>query len=282
MILIADSGSTKTEWRFIDADGKISQIKTLGVNPYYMSSETISKVFNEGLKNYLDLDVQRLYFYGSGCSAQENKQKITDCFSPLFPAAKVEVQVDLLAAARALCGYDSGIACILGTGCNSCLYDGNAITENIPSLGYIMGDEGSGSYFGNKLLGDYLRKDMPTEIAKRMEKRFDLSNHTILKNVYQEDMPTRYMASFSKFIFQNIKEPYLYQLVYDGFTTFFEKNIIKYTGYQNELVHFTGSVAFYYGNILRKVASDQGVSVRHIVEGPIAGLALYHQNELNK
>jgi glucosamine kinase len=282
MILIADSGSTKTEWRVIDGDGKISQIKTDGVNPYYMTEAAISDVFSLGLKKYIDLPIEKIYFYGAGCTSDSNKQKITRCLKESFPMANIEVSIDLLAAARALCGYDSGIACILGTGCNSCLYDGSKIIENVPSLGYIMGDEGSGSYLGKMLLGDFLRKDLPSGIAERLEKRYDFSNEAILKNVYQEDLPIKYMSSFSKFIFQNIKEPYLYNLVYSSFTEFFKKNIFKYTNYKNEQIHFTGSVAFYYGNILRKVASDMEVNVRHIVEGPIAGLALYHQKESNK
>jgi len=282
MILIADSGSTKTEWRVIDADGSISQIKSAGINPYYQDTKEVMGLLLDGLSAHLQLPIEKIYFYGAGCSSDANKQKMEQCFQSLYPKASVEIDTDLLAAARSLCGHERGIACILGTGANSCLYDGVAVVENIAPLGYIMGDEGSGAYFGNKLLGDYLRKDLPQNVIDRMDKRFELSKSVILENVYQNTMPARYMAGFSKFIFQNLKEPYLYKMIYDGFVLFFEKNIMKYTNYKNEPVHFTGSVSFYYSNILRKVATDLGIHLKHIVEGPIAGLALYHQKEIQK
>ncbi|MEQ6120730.1 N-acetylglucosamine kinase [Reichenbachiella sp. MALMAid0571] len=282
MILIADSGSTKTEWRLIDADGSISQIKSAGINPYYQDEKEVMSLLQEGLSAHLHLPVDKIYFYGAGCSSDANKQKMTECFQSLYPNASIEIDTDLLAAARSLCGHERGIACILGTGANSCLYDGVSVVENIAPLGYIMGDEGSGAYFGNKLLGDYLRKDLPQNLIDRMDKRFDLSKSIILENVYQNAMPARYLAGFSKFIFQNLKEPYLYKMIYDGFVLFFEKNIMKYTDYKNEAVNFTGSVSFYYSNILRKVAADLGIHLRHIVEGPIAGLTLYHQKEIEK
>ncbi|MFY0652092.1 MAG: N-acetylglucosamine kinase [Cyclobacteriaceae bacterium] len=280
MILVADSGSTKTEWRLIAEDGEISQLRTSGINPYYQKEEDILEMLRAELEDFLKKEVTEIYFYGAGCSSQANKEKITRCFQSIYANAKVEVSIDLLAAARALCGVDRGIACILGTGANSCLYDGREITENVPSLGFIMGDEGSGSYLGNKLLGQFMRKQLPQVISDRLKKRFDLSNDTILANVYQGDAPIVYMSGFSKFIFQNIKEPYLYQFVYDSFKSFFTENILRYPNYENEPIHFTGSVAFYFSNILRKVAADMQLNVRHIVEGPIAGLALYHKNQM--
>ncbi|MEQ9287973.1 MAG: N-acetylglucosamine kinase [Cyclobacteriaceae bacterium] len=282
MILIADSGSTKTEWRVIDGDGNVSQIRTSGINPYYQEENAIAGILEAELDDHLGLPVEKVFFYGAGCSTQESRDKVANCFATLMPGAECEVSTDMLAAARSLCGHQPGIACILGTGSNSCLYDGVSIVENVPSLGYILGDEGSGSYLGNRLLGHFIRKELPTAILAKMDKRFELSRPVILENVYQKPAPARYMAGFSKFIFQNISDPFLYKMVYDGFMLFFEKNIMKYTDYKKEQVHFTGSVAFYYTNILRKVAADLGINVKHIVEGPIAGLTLYHQKQLNK
>ena len=277
MILIADSGGTKTEWRILDEGGNTLQARTKGINPYYQEKEVIVEQLKTELVDYLDKGVKQIYFYGAGCSSESNKKTISDCFHSIYSDARVEVHSDLMAAARSLCGYDKGIACILGTGANSCLYDGNEILENVASLGYLLGDEGSGSYLGNRLLGQFMRGELPESISAKLVKRFDLTNDLILESVYQKEMPIRYMAGFSKFIFQNIKEPHLYKLVYDGFEIFFQKNILKYTDYQNVPVHFTGAVSFYFSNILRQVGSDLGITVKHIVEGPIAGLTLYHQ-----
>lgn len=282
MILIADSGSTKTEWRVIDGNGNIAQVRTSGINPYYQDQETIAGILAAELDGHLKTPIEKVYFYGAGCSTQESRDKVAKSFATLLPKAQSEVSTDMLAAARSLCGHQRGIACILGTGSNSCLYDGASVIENVPSLGYILGDEGSGSYLGNRLLGHFIRKELPQGILDKMVKRFDLSRSVILENVYQNDTPARYMAGFSKFIFQNISDPFLYKMVYDGFVVFFEKNVMKYTDFQKEQVHFAGSVAFYYANILRKVAADLGINVKHIVEGPIAGLTLYHQKQVNK
>lgn len=276
MKLIADSGSTKTEWRTIDDEGVISKFRSDGINPYYQSSEIIQKTIKEGLIDIIDKDITSIHFYGAGCSSLENKEKIRNLLGAYFPKAKIDVNHDLLAAAHALCGHETGIACILGTGSNSCLFDGNTIIKNVPSLGFILGDEGSGNYLGKKLLIEFGRGNLPTAISDRLVKRFDLSVESIQEGTYLKEMPVRYLAGFSKFIFQNIKEPYLYKLVYQGISDFFENCIMKYDNYQSVPVHFTGSVAFYYGNIVRKIASDKGILVKHITENPIAGLALYH------
>lgn len=277
MKLIADSGSTKTEWRIIDTNGNISQNLSDGINPHYQNADTVYKRIKSGVKAYLNKAIKQIYFYGAGCSSAQNNRIIADVFTALFPTAKVHINHDLLAAAHALCGFEKGISCILGTGSNSCLYDGKNILENIPSLGYILGDEGSGNYLGRILLTDFARGEMPQIIKKKLINRFNLTTTEILKNSYQKENSVQYFARFSKFIFQNIKEPYLYQLVYDAFTLFFEKNILKYSDCYNIPVHFVGSVAFYYSNILRKVAVDTKITVKRIAESPIAGLALYHQ-----
>ncbi|UII34502.1 N-acetylglucosamine kinase [Fulvivirga ulvae] len=280
MILIADSGASKADWRLIDAETNIQQFQSLGINPYHQKAENIKAEIMESLKPKISDPVHQLFFYGAGCSSAANKQTLKTIFEEAFPNALITVDHDLMGAARSLCGYDPGIACILGTGANSCYYDGNSITSNVPSLGFIMGDEGSGAWLGKKLLGSFIRGELGDELESKMIKRFDLNRDTILEHVYQKPFPARYMAGFSKFIFQNIKHPVLYRLVYRGFELFFEKNIEKYDQYRQLPVHFTGSVAFYYSNILRQVANDRGITVRNIVESPIAGLTLYHQNSV--
>jgi len=283
MILIADSGSTKTDWRFISKEGQISQAKSYGFNPYYQDTIDLkTDIENNLLSQIKGEEVEEVYYYGAGCGSAENRKLIHELIKDIFVNARIEVSHDLLAAARALCGIEPGIACILGTGANSCSYNGNEIVSNIPSLGYVMGDEGSGAYLGKILLADFLRGDMPNFIAERITKRFNLTKDDVLESVYQKEKPSKYLASFSKFIFQNIKDPYCYRLVYDALKSFFEINILKYENSGNLKIHFTGSVAFYYSNILRQVANDLGVNVVNIVESPIAGLTLYHQKQLNK
>ena len=281
MILIADSGTTKTDWRLIDSSNQITQYRTSGINPNYMEVRAITDIIKNELNPQITIPFEKLYFYGSGCSSLDAKKIIASAFNEIYPDVLVEVDHDLIAAARSLCGNEKGIACILGTGANSCVYDGEKITDNVPSVGYIMGDEGSGTWLGKELLMQFMRNDLPDDIKERLIKRYDLTNDNIIENVYRTSKPSAYMSSFSKFIFQNIKHPHLYRLVHKGFTLFFENNINRYSGYQELQVHFTGSVAFYYANILRKVAAEQGVAVRNIVENPIAGLTLYHQNSLS-
>lgn len=280
MILLADSGASKTDWRLIDASGSIQQLQTLGFNPYYQSIDQFEREVREVLLPQITGDVSKIFYYGTGCSSDKNRQLIRNVFEKFYSDAHIEVWHDLLAAARALCGRDQGIACILGTGSNSCYYDGKNIVENVTSLGYILGDEGSGAYFGKRIIGDYLRKDLPEKLWDQFKKRFPFDKDEILDRVYNQEMPSRFLGSFTHFIFQHLREPYCYNLVYSGFDEFFTKNIMKYDQVRDLPVHFTGSVAFYFSNVLRQVANDKGIHVKNIIETPIAGLTLYHQHDL--
>tara|TARA_A100000171_G_C2133173_1_gene148079 strand:+ start:694 stop:1530 length:837 start_codon:yes stop_codon:yes gene_type:complete len=275
-ILIADSGFTKTDWRLIGADGSIEQARTMGINPYYQTKEEILLVIQD-LHSKLPDRVDEIYFYGTGCSSGTNRDKIAKLLQRYYKDAKIDVNHDLLAAARSLCGDEKGIACIIGTGTNSCLYDGNKIVSNVPSLGWAIADEGGGTYLGKTLVTDYYRKDMPEHLRVIFKDRFGLNKDAFLTAIYQEPMPGRFLASFAKFINEHISDPYMYKLVYDAFTVFITKNVSKYEGFKEVPVHFTGSVAYYFNNILRKVAVDQGIYIKHITEHPIAGLTLFHQ-----
>ena len=280
MILIADSGVTKTNWRLLSPDGTITQAQTAGFNPYHDKEEVLHQELSHHLLPQLKgSNIKQVHFYGVGCSSAENKVKVSGVIHQVFPDADITIDDELIAAARSLCGHSKGIACILGTGANSCLYDGAKIIKNVPAPGYILGDEGSGAYLGKQLLAAFIRDELSAQIKDRLVNRFDISKDKILASVYQGEAPGKYMASFSKFIFQNLREPELYHMVYAGFELFFRKNIMKYEGYKELPVHFTGAVAFYYGNILRQVAADLQVNVRNISEDPVAGLALFHQDE---
>lgn len=280
MILIADSGSTKTDWRLLDKDGNVSQARTAGLNPYHESVESMRIVLSAELLPQLGPPVEQVYFYGAGCATKSACADVSAAIAHIFPDANIVINNDQLGAARALCGKEPGIACILGTGSNTCLYDGKQIVDNIPPMGYIIGDEGSGSNIGKELINRYFRRDLPDKISKRLEKRFDMKKDTVLEHVYRQPFPNRYMAGFAKFIFQNLQEPYLMRMVYDIFANFFDKTICRYNNYQDYKIHFTGSIAFYFANLLRQVAQDKGLRIFNILEGPVAGLTLYHQEDL--
>lgn len=278
MILIADSGGSKTDWRLILDNGNIEQASSPGFNPYYQPIEDLKAIVKDVLVPRIPSAemVDEIHFYGAGVSSEKNQLTIKNAFLDFFPRAQIEIGWDLLAAARALCGKEPGIACIMGTGSNSCLYDGKNIVDNVANLGWILADEGSGANIGRKFLVDYLRKKQPDALAKQFHARFPYSREEFLEKVYQEEKPSAFLANFARFIFQHLKEPYCYQLIYSSFAEFYENNVMKYENYQNLKVHFTGSIAFYFSDILRQVANDKGITVKNILEGPIAGLTLYH------
>jgi N-acetylglucosamine kinase-like BadF-type ATPase len=280
MILIADSGSTKTDWRILDEAGNVSQARTSGLNPYHETEGSMATVLRDELLPQVEQAIRQVYFYGAGCATESACANVAAALQQVFPDAFSEVNNDQLGAARALCGREAGIACILGTGSNTCLYDGHKIVDNIPPMGYIIGDEGSGSNIGKELLNRYFRRELPQKIRERLEKRFDMSKEAVLEHVYRRPFPNRYMAGFAKFVFQNLQDPYLMRMVYDILSNFFDKTICRYDNYQQYKIHFTGSIAFYFGNLLRQVASDKGLRIFNILEGPIAGLTLYHQEAL--
>jgi N-acetylglucosamine kinase-like BadF-type ATPase len=279
MILIADSGSSKTEWRYINSDGQIAQFRTEGLNPYFNSREKIYQVLANLSKNIPFQTLEQVYFYGAGCADKDNQAKISTIFKELASQADIFIETDLLGAARALCGRQTGIACILGTGSNSCLSENGNIKLQSPSNGVWLGDEGSGAYLGKRLIIDYLNGDLPQGITEKFEKRYTHRRNEIIDAVYRQPQPNKYLAQYSQFILHTLAHPYSYQLVFDSFTLFFQKTVARYPEYKNYKVHFTGSIAFYFSNVLRKVAENQEITLGYITETPIAGLTLYHLGE---
>ncbi|MFN3760115.1 MAG: N-acetylglucosamine kinase [Algoriphagus aquaeductus] len=280
MILIADSGSSKTDWRVIDRDGQISQYRGVGFNPYYMTAEEMSIQMRHDFLVNLQEEIEVIFYYGAGCAAPERKQEVAEALRSIFSRAEIHVDHDLAAAAHATCGHSPGIACILGTGSNSCDYDGERITATRPAAGYILGDEGGGCYIGRKFLQDFIHEEMPSKIREAAIERFHLTQHIIQDHVYRQPYPSRYMASFCRFISENKSDPYCYGLFYNSFKDFFAKHVCKYTHYREKPVSFVGSIAYYNSDILRKAALDTGIQVNLIIESPIAGLTLYHQQKL--
>ncbi|MDI1324602.1 MAG: N-acetylglucosamine kinase [Algoriphagus sp.] len=280
MILIADSGSSKTDWRVIHKDGRISQHRGVGFNPYYQTSEEMAIQMRHDFLVNLESEIEEIYYYGAGCSAEKRKEEVRSALRSIFPKAKINVDHDLSAAAHATCGHQAGIACILGTGSNSCDYDGKSIIDTRPAPGFILGDEGGGGYIGRKLLSDFIHDEMPLEIKEELIKRFQLDAPTIQDHVYRQPFPNRYMASFCRFITEHKSNPYCYMLFYNSFQDFFKKYVVKYKNYQEKQVNFVGSIAYYNSDILRKAALDSHIQTNLIIESPIAGLTLYHQEIL--
>jgi N-acetylglucosamine kinase-like BadF-type ATPase len=276
MILIADSGSTRTHWCVADKKEPIQQVITAGINPYFQTFEDIRQDMETTLfpaiKSYC---ITAVWFYGAGCSMPEKKQSIIEALSPLLPAA-IEVYSDLTGAARALCRQRAGIACILGTGSNSCLYNGQTVVENIPPLGFILGDEGSGAVLGKRLVSDCLKNQLPKHLIDKFMYQYKLTTADILERVYKQPFPNRYLGALSHFLIENIEEPAIHDLVYDSFRSFFIRNVMQYEGFEAYPVHFTGSVAFYYQSTLREVARSLSIHIQRIEQTPMPGLLDYH------
>jgi N-acetylglucosamine kinase-like BadF-type ATPase len=282
MILIADSGSTKTDWRLIDRNNKEYKFNTVGFNPFFQDSTMIANELNQLLGPEVSTITQStneelsIYFYGAGCSSNEKCDIVKTALTNVFPKAIVEVDHDLLAAARSLLGKKEGIAAILGTGSNSCHFNGKEIISNVASLGYILGDEGSGAFIGKHFIQDYLNKDLPPNIAAHFYETYNLSKENILDAVYKQPMPSRFLASFSKFINQHKNENYFVDLIEYNFKQFFKKHICKYEKHRELELSCVGSVAFYYSDILRSVAERKNVTIGKIIESPITDLTSYH------
>ena len=278
MILIADSGSTKTDWCVVENGVLVQQIFTKGTNPFFQSEEEISNEIATALLPELKTDeFDAVYFYGAGCGFPDKIEIVHRAISKqLKVKGNVEVATDMLAAARGLCGREAGIACIMGTGSNSCYYDGENIVANVSPLGFILGDEGSGACLGKLMVGDLLKNQMTQELKEKFLKQFDLTPADIIDRVYRKPFPNRFLASLSPFLAQNISEPCVHDLVLNSFKAFFKRNIMQYENYQNLKVNLIGSVAFYYKEVLAEAAEAMGIQLGTIIQSPPEGLIKYH------
>ena len=278
MILIADSGSTKTDWCVVENGVLVQQIFTKGTNPFFQSEEEISNEIATALLPELKTDeFDAVYFYGAGCGFPDKIEIVHRAISKqLKVKGNVEVATDMLAAARGLCGREAGIACIMGTGSNSCYYDGENIVANVSPLGFILGDEGSGACLGKLMVGDLLKNQMTPELKEKFLKQFNLTPADIIDRVYRKPFPNRFLASLSPFLSQNINEPCVHDLVLNSFKAFFKRNIMQYENYQNLKVNLIGSVAFYYKEVLAEAAEAMAIQLGTIIQSPMEGLIKYH------
>ena len=276
MILIADSGSTKTDWCYGTEISNCKIIQTEGINPFHQSAEKIESIICQGLIPQLGFPLERctaIYFYGAGCLPPKT-ESIIHVLQNNFPEADIAVDTDLLGAARALCKDNAGIACILGTGSNSCLYDGKQIIQNISPLGYILGDEGSGAYLGKRFISDCLKGQLPEILRDGLQEKFNLTIPEILDKVYRQPQANRFLASFTPYIYEHRRMTQVHAFLLDCFGEFFRRNVLMYP--QIFPVSFVGSIAWYFHEELEESAHSFNIPLGIFIKNPIDELTRYH------
>lgn len=287
MLLIADSGSTKTDWCLCNQDTIILSIQTQGINPYHQTEEAIEEVLRDELlpqfkaqssKLKAHVSQPKVIFYGSGCANATACNRIKEALFKVLGSEDVTVHSDLLGAARALCGHEEGIACVLGTGSNSCLYNGKEITANTPPLGYILGDEGSSAVLGRRLVGDCLKNQLPEAIRDEFLAEYQLTQEVILEKVYRQPLANRFLASLTPFLSKHREVPEVHKLLVESFTDFFVRNVKQYRRPWLP-IHFVGSIANAFPGELKEAAESLGMELGSILQSPMEGLIKYHSEE---
>jgi N-acetylglucosamine kinase-like BadF-type ATPase len=272
MILIADSGSTKTHWCLVEGDKVVKELYTLGINPFYQSTDDILSDLREKLiPSLANEEITHLSFYGAGCAFEDKKDIVRNALSPLFVNASIDIESDLLGAARALFQNQKGIACILGTGSNSCYYDGVNISQNVSPLGYILGDEGSGAVLGKLLVADCLKNQLSTELKEKFFTQYGFTPAQILDKVYKQPFPNRFLAQFAPFLLDNLEEPAMFNIVFESFDAFLTRNVMQYQ-LEGMEVGFVGSIAHHFRDVLEIAAYERNVNITKIEQRPMEGL----------
>jgi len=277
-ILIADSGSTKTDWCIIRGNCSQQRIRTSGINPFLQTENEIRRLITDELVSQIDVNgFSSIFFYGAGCTFFEKSKIVESALKEHFNA-EVFVASDLLAAAHALCGHKEGIACILGTGSNSCQYDGKEIVKHVPPLGYILGDEGSATTLGRLLAAELLKGRLSKEMEHAFYEEMQMSSEVIMDNVYRQPFPNRFMAELQFFLERHIEVEEIRKIVENSFQSFFRRNVMQYD-YQHLQVGFVGSIAYYYRDVLASVAKKENIQIGTILKSPLEGLIAYHSKE---
>lgn len=278
MILIADSGSTKTDWTAVEHGEVVCRTQTKGMNPFFQTEEEMTQELQQVLFPQLPAgNVDNVYFYGAGCTPEKCPVVAETLRKALNVTGCAEVYSDMLGAARGLCGHEYGIVCIMGTGSNSCLYNGEKFIANVSPLGFILGDEGSGAVLGKLLVGDLLKNQLGEELKEKFLKKFELTPADIIDRVYRKPFPNRFLASLSPFIAENIQNPGIRSLVKGSFLAFLRRNVMQYENYQMQKVNFIGSIAYYYKDILTEAVQECGLHMGKIMKAPMEGLIEYHK-----
>ncbi|RVU01328.1 N-acetylglucosamine kinase [Mucilaginibacter limnophilus] len=277
MILVADSGSSKTDWLLSIPNQEPQPFRTDGLNPYFLSEKEITKLVQNQAKDmlvYAD-EITEVYFFGAGCSSPDRHEIVSNALSPLFPNAFISVDSDLLGSAYATCGNEKGLCCVLGTGSNISFFDGTDIHDSYYGLGYVLGDEGSGTWFGKALVTDYLYGNMPPEVQSKFGAEFKLNKEVVIRNVYQKPKANSYLASFTKFLYKVRETEYAQDLLRRGLTEFIETNIKNHTQYHRYKCHFVGSIAFVFADELRLLCEEHNIRVGKIIRQPINDLLAF-------
>lgn len=281
MILIADSGSTKTDWCFGTTLHNCQIIHTEGINPFHLTEEKIRQILRESLlaqQPFLKEEVKTVFFYGAGCTPEKG-EKLFGLLAEAFPYACIQVESDLLGAARALCKHQPGIACILGTGTNSCVYDGQGITHHTPPLGYILGDEGSGAYLGKRFVGDCIKQQLPSDLLEGLLKEYNLTIPDILDKVYRQPQGNRFLASLTPYIYKHRSLLEVRLFLRDCFTEFLRRNILPYPEHTQIPVSFAGSIAWFFQQELNESAREFNLHTGIFIQSPIQELKAFHLSE---
>jgi glucosamine kinase len=275
--LIADSGATKAEWCLLNK-GRKKGFFTQGISPYFLSTDQIADLISSELaKKFSPITIEQIYYYGTGCSNPENAKSIKKALQRVFPNARVQVQTDLMAAARAVCGNEKGIACILGTGSNSCYYNGRTIVKNSPGIGYVLGDEASGAYLGKKVIQYYLYNTFDEDLRARFDAKFVTTPVEILDNVYKKPLPNRYLASFTMFLAENRGHYMIENIIEDGLNDFFFQHLCKYAEVWKYPVSFVGSVADGFKDVLKELCNSYEFELGTVLKNPMEGLVRFHR-----
>ncbi len=282
MLIIVDSGSTKADWQVINADGSRELHTTMGFNPFFHDEDRIETELNKSfVKDVNVVEAQKIYFYGAGCSDKMRCDIVKRGLERIFTNAEtIEVEHDLLGSARATCGTEAGIACIIGTGSNTCLYDGKDVIDNVSNLGYLLGDEGSGSHLGKLLIRAYFYRELPDDIIEFFHDEFGNNKRVILNKIYGE-APNVYLASFAKFFSKHKSHFYIQKLASEAFTELTRRHILKYDGCHNVPIHFVGSVAYHFQDILKTTLEEHDLSLGVVIQKPIDALVDFHLKNIN-
>ena len=275
--LIADSGSSKTAWCLLNGKTKKTFL-TQGLSPYFLSGEQIEAIIEQELRVKMkNIEPDEVHFYGTGCSNAENVKLVKKAIQRVFINATVAVDHDLMGAARALCGNEKGIACILGTGSNSAYYNGKKIIKNSPGLGYVLGDEGSGAYLGKKVIQYFLYNTFDADLMDRFKAKFNTNSDDILTAVYKNPLPNRYLATYAAFLAENRGHYMIENIIEDGFNDFFFNHVYKYRESWTLPIHFTGSIAWGFKDVLKELCSVYQLQLGKVIRKPIDGLVKYHE-----
>lgn len=276
MLLVADSGSSKADWILTLSDTETIPFRTSGINPFFLSEKDIIKIFQNTpvIQPYTD-QITEIYFFGAGCSSPDRREHISNALSKIFKNAFVSVDIDIIASIYATAGNSKGICCILGTGSNITYFDGSKIHESKHGLGYILGDEGSGTWLGKQLITSFLYGKMPADLSDSFNKNYKIDKESIIKQVYQEPAPNFYLASFAPFLSEHISHPFIIDILKTSFSEFIETNIKSYPDYRDQTCHFVGSIAYHFSDILKELCMINEIKVGKILKHPIEELSRF-------